>query len=169
MTLQEISKKRNLSFNIRHRKYGREATMYDGDGILFHYDTEEPVAWLETKYGCHQDIDLNNKEFRCLRNMCRKSQLPLFCMVYYLYDKNDKQLQSDDNLTGVCYHAQYYVIPSNELAMTWLSFPTMMTEEEYVYLEYKLRGYTEEFCRCKAKGFCNNLKKAPLPNISPIL
>ena len=107
MTIIDKYRKRNLSFNIRHRKYGDEAIMYDFDAVLFHQKTNEVVGYLETKFGCSATTNLNDKEFNCLRTAVVEGK-PFFCLWYYTYCKGVR-LEANDNALDSDY-AQYVII-----------------------------------------------------------
>jgi len=163
----ERSKKRNLSFNIRHNNcYPKELYMFDGDGILFDQNGN-PVAWLETKFGDmgNEPIDLNTYQVLCFRNSCKlaKGTIPLFLVYYYTFDKNMQRLQSDDN-DKECTYAQYFIVAGNEEAKTWFPEPTELTERQYVEFEFKLRGYLASYYHHKIQQFSDVLmKKVMLP------
>jgi hypothetical protein len=134
---------------MRHRKYGSELVMFDFDAVWFSVN-DEPVAYLETKYG-GTDIDLNDREFRCLRNAVLPGK-PFFCLWYYTYT-NGIRFDAMDNRTKDCDYAQYYIVGANEEGKKFFPTVTALTEFQMVEFEYKLRGYTPAFAAGMAKGF----------------
>src|ERR1035441_3854327 len=114
--MAEKSKKRNLSFNFRHHEYGKELYMFDGDAILYTKEGK-PVAWLETKYGDMNEIELNGFQINCFKSSCelKSGTIPLFILYYYTYS-NGQRLSADDNITKICDFAQYAIIGVNEEA-----------------------------------------------------
>lgn len=162
MYIKELTGKRNLHYNRRHRLYGREMKMYDIDSVEYHHLTKQPVALVETKFGLIRDIDLNNDEFECLWNTSEKLDVPLFCLVYYPFNNKGHLLDADmsyDLLT----HIQYVVIPVNSQAKKLVPRQCRMTEAQWVGVLYKLRGLppNSDF------PLCDTWKEVRLPFVVP--
>lgn len=139
MSLHERSGKRNLTYNKRHRLYGKKLIMEDIDCIEYDYHTDEAVAVIETKFGANKTVDFNDRQVKRQIKLADKLNVPFFINQYYLLDER-KQLMVPEQLDVDPSHVQYFLIPGNRLSYKFISEPSCMTEREYVELLYKLRG-----------------------------
>lgn len=127
---QEKTGFRNEHFMLRRREQG--FYLFDIDGTMFTKNAE-PKCMIEDKMGYIKTIDLNSFQFRCLTNMAKKCDLPLFCVVNYIFGPDGKLLEA--GAPHVVQHCQYFVIPINDLAKKAMGpIPKCMTEIAYLQL-----------------------------------
>lgn len=137
--ISRVVKKRseviNTDFLDRHRNYGALPMM---DIDCLYYKKDMPCLMLELKHGATPTIDLADKQFIRLRNTADKLDIPAFCVVYFypgLNEYNGLVDQFGDK-------RNYYVIPINNIARSWLfcALAAPMTEKQFVEFIYKIKN-----------------------------
>lgn len=137
---------RDLHFNLHHHTYGPKLTAYDSD-MNWYDDDDNYICKLELKHGAlgeygNGTIDLQDQQFRCGRKEADKAGIPYFCVVYYFYHQTNCKYPKllDTNQAFPITHIQYFVVPCNSYAQAFVPTPLEMTEEQFVALEYRIRG-----------------------------
>lgn len=164
MIREEKLGKRNLHYSKRHRIYGNRTTMMDLDSVEYDVITRKPLAFIETKFGLIKQVMMNDPKLDVYRNIAKmaEKELPVFVLIYYPLDKDDKLLDADIDYNNLK-HMQYYVIPANSRAKELIPEPKMITEAFWVNFLLWLHGQKQT-----AKD--NNLlsktiKKVNIPDI----
>lgn len=139
MTRKEQLNYRDLHNSKKHRELGDKLTMFDADAIEYHPDTHLPVALIEDKHGNIPSIDFDAIQFRCHLNTANKLEIPFYCVVYYHLNACGNPVNGDQDYSFIT-HSQYFVIPLNTFATTYVAEPTMLSAANYSRLLHKLRG-----------------------------
>lgn len=154
MSTEEKLKKRDLTYHIHRRTYGRLLVAEDIDMIDFDLN-DKPVLVQELKHGNVNVIRL--ADLTKFRNVANALEVPFMITVYFcLKNKNGSLYPIHAGEDIVPDHVQYYCYTPDNLLVPQ---PTMLTEQEYVDLLYRVRG----FCPVQNLKFCNSLHD----NINP--
>ena len=98
-----------------------------------------PVALIETKHGAEQAINVKSFQLKTISNLANLANLPAFCVVYYPTEASgDTNYPQIENEFGD--HYQFYVIPVNKKAYSFINEDTQMTELMYATFLYRLRN-----------------------------
>jgi hypothetical protein len=123
MSAHEHTGVRDLALSNRHRLYGFDCPATDIDFLLLEYNHGQPIALIEHKHK-NALVNLNDSSIVATKNLADRAQLPFFIVRY-----------NPDN-----WH--YIAIPGNRYATSHVVAPTLLMEEEYISLLYKMRGGT---------------------------
>jgi hypothetical protein len=91
--------------------------------FLLEYDHGDPVALIEYKNESAAPQDPKHASFQAMIRLGVRAEVPVFAVRY----KSD--------------FSSWYVVPLNEFARSKLKERTTMTERQYVFFLYALRGY----------------------------
>lgn len=144
-----------------HREYGISLNCSDVDMIEFD-ENNEPILVTETKHYVSPDIDLFDSQFIRLRNVADGLNVPLLCVVYYP--------TGPDPLTGIDPQFSnwfYYISPANKKAKQILNKPKFFTEQEFIQLQYNIRGL--QLVDSELSQFGNVINTNKHPNITGYL
>lgn len=122
MTAEERTGWRDEALSRRHRKWGLNCPAEDIDFILIEYDNATPVAIVEYKHWQAKPVDLNEANYKALRRMADKCELPLIVAKYW-----------PDTWA-------FRVQPVNDLAKRIYHDNVGLTEQRYVESLYFIRG-----------------------------
>lgn len=82
---------------------------------------------------------------KCHRNMAN-GRFPFFVIIPYFFDKEEHVFRiiegqniDMDNFDDLVSHVQYYLIPANKCARNFVDKPIMVSERDFIALEYKIR------------------------------
>jgi hypothetical protein len=115
---------RDLSLNERHRLWGWDCPAVDIDNLFLEYDQGQPKALIEYKNEHAEAVNPEHPSYRALRALANGSKIPLL-LVRYASD-----------------FSWWAITPMNDHARAVVSQRTTITEQAFVVLQYKLRGYT---------------------------
>lgn len=114
---------RDEELSLRHRRYGIDCPAVDVDFLLIEYDHGTPSALVEYKNEHAKKQCLAHPSYHAISDLASRAGIPaLFCRY-----KDDFSV--------------WRVTPLNEEAKKYVSPNTDMTEQEWVRLLYKIRGY----------------------------
>lgn len=114
---------RDSRLSARHRQWGWDCPALDLDFLLLEYDRGKAVALVEYKHENAKEQYASHPTYQALIDLGNRANLPVFAVRY-----------ADD-------FAWMRVVPLNDYAAKWVSERIEMTEQEWVALLYRIRGY----------------------------
>lgn len=115
---------RDERISKRHRyHWGWDCPAIDIDFLLIEYDKGCPVALVEYKHEYAARQRVTHPSYQAIKKLADAANLPVFAVRY-----------ADD-------FSWWYVVPLNSIAKEWCPERKRMTEQEWVTLLYKMRGY----------------------------
>ena len=124
-------------YSARHYSYGEKIYNFDVDSVEYN-DNDQPVLVVETKHARTKEIDLNSKQFRCLKNTY--PHLPIICLVYYIAN-TDLFLLDEWTKDPDIHWVQFNAIAVNDLGKELLGQrEKQLSEYEWVKLLYNLKN-----------------------------
>lgn len=120
---QERTGWRDEALSQRHRRWGWDCPAVDLDFLMLEYDHGKASAIVEYKNEHAAPQYASHPTYQALIDLGNKANIPVIACRY-----------SDD-------FSKWKVTPLNAKAQEILSARAEMTEQEYVRLLYKLRGY----------------------------
>jgi hypothetical protein len=120
---KERSNWRDEKLSAWHRdKLGYNCPAADIDFLMVEYDKGKPAALVEYKREDAIVQDINHPSYRAVAILANGVSVPFFIVRYSI---------------GLTW---FGVIPVNEVAKIFVPNFTIMTESEYIFLMYKIRG-----------------------------
>ena len=121
----ERSGRRDQKISERHRLYGFRLPCVDIDFLLIEYGNyNTPMALIEYKHQCDDHRKWIKKSgVTATYILAKKAKLPFFVVFY------DPSIWS------------FHVYPMDEMARKHLNQETLLTEQEFVSLLYRIRGH----------------------------
>lgn len=114
---------RDLSLSQRHRRWGWDCPAVDLDFLFLEYDKGKAVALVEYKHERAQPQYATHPTYQALIDLGTRADVPVFACRY-----------SDD-------FSEWNIVPLNTIALGWLPERQTMTEQEWVFFLYRIRGY----------------------------
>ena len=114
---------RDEAISLRHRKWGWDCPGIDIDFLLLEYDRGKATALEEYKHEQAKPQKASHPTYQALIDLGNRAGIPVLAVRY-----------AGD-------FSWWRVVPLNECARRWLPERAEMTEEEYVTLLYRMRGY----------------------------
>jgi hypothetical protein len=137
---------RDLKFNKWRRQYGLNMYAFDNDLTLYD-DSARPICRFEEKSPYKlEPIDVGSFQMECLRHDAN-DRYPLFAIICYFMDKSNHVLRSDElreapieDMKLFVSNLMYFLVPANKKARNYISLPKMLSERDFVMMEYTIRN-----------------------------
>lgn len=120
---QERTGWRDLRLSERHRRWGWDCPAVDLDFLFLEYDRGKAVAIVEYKHERAAPQFATHPTYQAMIDLGTRAGIPVFAVRY-----------ADD-------FSWWKVIPLNDKARIWATATETVTEEEWVKLLYRIRGY----------------------------
>jgi len=114
---------RDLELSSRHRRWGWDCPAVDLDFLFLEYDKGKAVALVEYKHELAQPQYATHPTYQAMIDLGTRAGVPVFACRY------------NEGFT------EWKVVPLNDVAREWLSERVTMTEQEWVFFLYRIRGY----------------------------
>ena len=114
---------RDAELSARHRRWGYDCPAVDIDFLMIEYDHGVASALVEYKNEHAAPQYASHPTYQAMINLGDRAQLPVFAVRY-----------KDD-------FSEWRVVPLNNCAKEILPDTETMSEDEWVQLLYRLRGY----------------------------
>ena len=114
---------RDLSLSQRHRRWGWDCPAVDLDFLFLEYDKGKATALVEYKHERARPQMASHPTYQALIDLGNRAGVPVLAVRY-----------ADD-------FSWWRVVPLNDKAKEWVPERCDLTEQEYVTLLYKIRGY----------------------------
>lgn len=156
--MKSDSQQRDLYPSKSHRTHPNHHYNFNMD--IIEYDKHGmPVVCIEEKHSTMFNINDDNlliidliEDFRhkCQINAANKMRLPYFVVQYWHLDKDMFVLQTNDRdkdgygkpILKEIFHSNYYVVPGNEFAKTFMKDHKQLSKQDYVQLMAQVRFET---------------------------
>ena len=120
---EERSGWRDMALSQRHRRWGWDCPAVDLDFLFLEYDKGKATALVEYKNEHAQPQYSTHPTYLALIDLGTRAGIPVLAVRY-----------ADD-------FSWWRVVPLNDRAKGWLPERAEMTEQEWVSLLYRIRGY----------------------------
>lgn len=114
---------RDENLSARHRRWGWDTPAVDLDFLFLEYDRGKAVALVEYKNEHAAPQYVSHPTYQALIDLGNRAGIPVFAARY-----------KDD-------FSEWKVVSLNDLAKRYISERKEMTEQDWVRLLYKIRGY----------------------------